>query len=80
MSCRIRKWGNSLALRIPRAQAEELGLRENAEVHLVAEDGALVVRPARRVRYDLDDLLDGVTDRNRHPEIDAGPPEEGEAW
>jgi antitoxin MazE len=80
MPSRVQKWGNSLALRIPKAYAEEVGLRENCEVTLSTQDGALVVQPARRVRYELASLLDGVTDRNRHPEVDTGRPEEGEAW
>ena len=54
---RVSRWGNSLAVRIPRAVAEESGVRDGIVVELVAERGKLVVRPTRRRRYRLADLL-----------------------
>ena len=80
MNARVQKWGNSLALRIPRPFALEVGLQENSEVELSLEDGTLVVRPVRRVRFDLSELLAKVTPRNRHAEIEVGKPVGKEAW
>ena len=34
----------------------------------------LAARPDRTARLTLEELLVGVTDENRHPEIDFGPP------
>ncbi len=45
MKTRIQKWGNSLALRIPKSFAEEAGLREDAAVELSLAEGRLVVQP-----------------------------------
>ncbi len=78
MLVRIRKWGNSLALRIPAPFAEETGIESGSEVDLVLEDGRLVITP--RGAHLLDDLLARVTDDNLHDSIDTGPPEGREAW
>ena len=80
MNARVQKWGNSLALRIPRPFAAEVGLSENSEVELSLDEGRLVVRPLRRVKYDLAELLAKVTPKNRHPETDWGKPVGKEAW
>lgn len=80
MNARVQKWGNSLALRIPRPFAAEVGLSENTEVELSLEEGRLVVRPRRRVKYDLAELLAQVTPDNRPAEADWGAPVGREEW
>jgi antitoxin MazE len=45
MRTRVQKWGNSLALRIPRSFAVEIGLSENLAVDPCVADGRLVVQP-----------------------------------
>ncbi|MEK6537249.1 MAG: AbrB/MazE/SpoVT family DNA-binding domain-containing protein [Actinomycetota bacterium] len=74
----VQKWGNSLALRIPRPFAGEVGLREDSEVELRIVDGTLVVRPARK--FSLAGLLAGVTRRNLHGEVRTGGPVGNESW
>jgi antitoxin MazE len=69
----VAKWGNSLALRIPNAFARELDVREGVSVDISVSDGALVIRPVEgRHIYDLDALLRGITEENRHGEIATG--------
>jgi antitoxin MazE len=80
MQTKIQKWGNSLGLRIPKSLAEQAGVEAGSEVDLAVEDGELIVRPARRPRYDLTQLLGGVTARNIHREIDTGQPVGREVW
>ena len=80
MKARIQKWGNSLGLRIPKAFAAEAGLAEATSVNLSLVGGKLVVEPVTRPVYRLDDLLAGITPKNRHREIDAGGPVGAEAW
>lgn len=75
----IRRWGNSLALRIPKAFADELGIEDGGEVELAIEEGRLSVAPAGPALR-LEDLLARVTARNRHGEADLGPPTGREAW
>ncbi|HEX8463985.1 MAG TPA: AbrB/MazE/SpoVT family DNA-binding domain-containing protein [Abditibacterium sp.] len=79
----VQKWGNSLAVRIPKALARELELRSGSEVELSSEDGALILRPrAKRTRrkYDLDEMISRITDENMQPFIDFGPPVGKEIW
>ncbi|PIP45340.1 MAG: hypothetical protein COZ70_15810 [Deltaproteobacteria bacterium CG_4_8_14_3_um_filter_51_11] len=83
MEAILRKWGNSLGLRIPAGLLAELGLSENATVDLRVQDGNLIVAPGqskRKWKYALEDLLSGVTEDNIHPETDWGRPVGEEAW
>jgi len=77
---KIQRWGNSLGLRIPRALAEDAGVEAGAEVDLSIRDGELVVRPARRVKYRLGELVGKITAKNLHREVDAGKPVGREVW
>ncbi len=74
MRTSVQRWGNSLAVRIPRAFATDLGIGQDATVDLSVVDGALVLRPTHGVRYSLDELLARVTDENLHPAVDWGAP------
>ncbi|MCX7791313.1 MAG: AbrB/MazE/SpoVT family DNA-binding domain-containing protein [Chloroflexaceae bacterium] len=80
MQSRVQKWGNSLALRIPRTFAVEIGLADNTPVEITLEDGRLVIVPLTAPRYSLDELLAGVTTENLHTEHDTGVPEGNELW
>ena len=82
MQTRLRKWGNSIGLRIPIALLTELNLTENSTVDLSIEDGRLIVAPdqKRKWKYSLDQLLSGVTETNIHPETDWGVSVGDEAW
>jgi antitoxin MazE len=73
MKAKVQLWGNSLAVRIPKSFAEEVGLEAGSPVDLSLVDGGLLVAPARDESLSLDDLLDGVTKVNIHAEVDAGP-------
>jgi antitoxin MazE len=71
MNTTIQRWGNSLAIRIPKAFALEAGLEENTEVEMGVRGGTLVVRPARK-DWRLDQLVAGITSSNIHGETDWG--------
>jgi len=80
METRVQKWGNSLALRIPKPLADEVGLRENSPVELWLRDNTLVIAPVVKPAFDLTQLLAQVTAENLHREVDSGPAVGGEAW
>lgn len=80
MKTRVQKWGNSLALRIPRPFAEETNLRENSAVDLSVRSGKLVVIPVPEHEITLDELVEQITPENRHDEIDTGTPVGNEVW
>ena len=76
---RVQKWGNSLAVRIPRPFAEEAGLKPSTEVVMALRGDTLEVT-AVRPRWTLERLLEGITRSNRHAEEDFGRPTGNEAW
>jgi antitoxin MazE len=76
---RVARWGNSLAVRIPQALAEQARLEEGAEVEVTLERDGLAIR-RRPPRYTLDELVDQITPENRHAETDWGEPQGDEVW
>jgi antitoxin MazE len=80
MRTRVVTWGNSLAVRIPKAYAGELGLVSEAEVDLSVDRGTIVLAPAAPSRVSLRALLEQVTKENIHREVDTGGPVGDEAW
>ena len=80
MKARIQKWGNSLALRIPKALAEEVHVRQNTQVEISLVDGKIVVEPVKTPDWTLEDLLEGITDENLHLEVESGPSVGKEVW
>ena len=80
METKVKKWGNSLALRIPKPLALEAGLDDDSPVELSLSDGKLVIEPIVEEELSLDKLLAQVTESNLHDEVDTGPAVGGEAW
>lgn len=80
MKTRVQKWGNSLALRIPKSFAAEVRLAEDTPVELSLVEGKLIVRPIAPPPLTLDELLQGVTEENLHGEWDTGPAVGREVW
>jgi antitoxin MazE len=80
MKTRIQKWGNSLALRIPKSFATEIHLEQNALVDMSLHDGKLIIEPLRHSSVTLEDLLKDVTAENLHDEVDTGPAVGREVW
>ena len=77
MKARLAKWGNSLAVRIPRAYADQLGFSEGSAVEFRAEGDSLVLR---KEQHRLEELLAQVTADNLHDEADYGAPLGKEEW
>ena len=77
---RVQKWGNSLALRIPRAFAAEAGLQRETPVELSLANGKLVIAPVAKPKPTLKQLLAKVTKENLHHEVDTGPAMGNETW
>lgn len=80
MKTRIQKWGNSLALRIPKSFADEVGLKQDSPVEVSLEDGRLVIAAAPKFKLPLKQLLAQVTKDNRHAEFDTGRAAGSEVW
>ena len=80
MKARIQKWGNSLALRIPKSFASEAGLQRETSIELSLSEGKLIITPLAQPKLTLKQLLAKVNKENLHHEIDTGPVAGNEAW
>ena len=74
MKTTVQKWGNSLAIRVPKSIAQQAGLKVKDGLDIEVRKGALVLRPHLRRVYWLEDLLKRITPRNVHKELDFGGP------
>ncbi|MFQ6609666.1 MAG: AbrB/MazE/SpoVT family DNA-binding domain-containing protein [Fidelibacterota bacterium] len=73
MRVQIQKWGNSLALRIPKAFAKETHIENNSVVDLSLEDNHLVISPIDEIEdYDLVTMLNEINEENIHESVDFG--------
>ena len=72
MQTKIQKWGNSLAVRIPKAFVKEAHVAYGSSVDLSVDDGKIVIDPHTEPECRLEDLLKGVTKHNVHAEVDTG--------
>ena len=80
MQTKIQKWGNSLAVRIPKPFVKETHLAYGASVNLSVDDGKIIIDPHTEPQYRLEDLLRGVTQRNLHAEVSTGEAVGREVW
>jgi antitoxin MazE len=76
----VAKWGNSLGIRIPIQIAKQVNLKEGTGVIFTVLEGSLVIKPERRKKYTLDELLEGMTPENVHEEVEMGKPVGNEIW
>ena len=80
MKTRVQKWGNSLALRIPKSFATEVGLQRETSVEVSLADGKLIITPVAKPKLTLKQLLARVTKENLHHEVDTGATVGNETW
>jgi antitoxin MazE len=80
MRTQVQKWGNSLALRIPKSFAVEVGLEKETAVDVSLSDGTLVITPVTNPKPTLRRLLSKVNKKNLHHEIDSGNVVGNETW
>lgn len=80
MLTKVQKWGNSLALRIPKTFAQDAQLENDSTVEISLVDGQIIIKPVTARRWTLEELLAGVTKKNLHTEIDPGEAVGKEGW
>jgi antitoxin MazE len=83
MRGKVSRWGNSLAVRIPKAIADEAGVDVDDAIEIHVRDSKIFLEPAnRRQRGDLtlDELLDQIPEGSEDEELDWGPPVGKEIW
>ena len=80
MHVRVQKWGNSLAVRIPKPLAEDAEVKEGTVLNLAVSEGKVVATPVEKKKQSLKQLLAKITRRNLHAEVDCGPSVGREIW
>ena len=80
MKLKVQKWGNSLALRIPKALAIKANVASGSTVEMSLANGELRIKPIEDQEYTLEELLSGITAENIHEEVSTGIPQGKESW
>ncbi len=80
MLTKVQKWGNSLALRIPKSFAADAQIENDSLVEVTLVDGQIVVKRVATHKWTLDELMAAVSEENLHTEIDLGEPMGKEVW
>ncbi|HHW7569641.1 TPA: AbrB/MazE/SpoVT family DNA-binding domain-containing protein [Mannheimia haemolytica] len=73
MQLAIKKWGNSVGVRIPSSILTSLQLQAENLVDIREENGKIIIEPIRQ-EYSLEQLLSSITAENLHQEIKTGEP------
>jgi antitoxin MazE len=76
----VAKWGNAPAIRIPKSVMQKANLHEGDAVDFEVEAPGVIVVRAARIQPTLEDLVAGITPRNRHGETDWGTLRGNEVW
>ena len=80
MLTKVQKWGNSLALRIPKTFAVDARIENDSVVEMSLVKGHIVVTPIAAPKWTLEQLLAGVNKENIHHETDTGLAVGKEVW
>jgi antitoxin MazE len=78
MTVALKKWGNSLALRIPKDISSTLAIDDSSIMELTVNDGVLILKPKTNTR--LETLVSQINKENLHQEIDIGKSVGNEEW
>lgn len=73
------KWGNSQAVRIPKAVVEQANLQAGDELKIQVQEGRITIE-ALCPKLTLESLVAGITRKNRYPEQDWSEPVGKEVW
>ena len=80
MRVKVQKWGNSIALRIPKAFANQISIQSGSSVDLSIHDGKLIIEPISQEEYNFEALISEVKESNLHKEYDNDEPKGREIW
>ena len=71
MEAVIKKWGNSLGLRLPKSITEQYKIVEGSSIEILNEKDYIKIKPVKNPKYSLEELVSRITKDNLHDEIDS---------
>jgi antitoxin MazE len=71
MLVRLSRWGNALAMRLPKSLAQQIGVVAGQTVSVTAEGDRLIIRAAP-ARWTLEDMVVGMTPKAMREAFDWG--------
>ena len=77
---KIKKWGNSLAIRLPKTSVDLLNLKEDSLVSFDYDKNKIIIKPEKEKECTLNELVSKITPENRYEEVDFGKPVGKEIW
>jgi len=82
MKTYIKKWGNSLALRIPKSLTDEINLKIDTPVTISVDKSnhRILITRINEEQYSLENMLSKVSEENIHKEYESGKPVGKEIW
>ena len=80
MEATIKKWGNSLGVRIPKSFSSQAKITEGSKIEINMEGDKITIVPVKKDQYQLEELLSMVSEENVHYEIETDDPVGNEAW
>ena len=72
----VSRWGNSLAVRLPKQLAEQLALTEGQAVEMIANGPVIelrAARPRKYTKYNRDELIAQIDPSDPQESFDDGP-------
>lgn len=79
MKTKVKKWGNSYAIRLPKSITDELMILEDSPMTVEKEGDKIILKKLSK-EEELEELLSQITPENKHEEVDWGPPRGNEFW
>jgi antitoxin MazE len=80
MNLTIQKWGNSLALRIPKTVAKQVNVHQGSRMDMSLVANKIILTSSEVKEYDLKSLLKKVNKKNLHQEVSFGKAVGKEVW
>lgn len=80
MTTKVQKWGNSLAVRLSKATAEKIGLKQGSPVSIVSDKNLISIKPIFKKRENLDQMVKRINKKNTHDLVDWGKMVGKEIW
>ena len=78
MEAVVKKWGNSLGIRIPSVIVKRLSLKASSTVEIDDNGEEIIIKPLQK--YTLSEILSQITEKNIHSEVESGKPVGKEIW